>query len=68
MSQEKIIIFDTTLRDGEQCPGATMNMEEKLLVAKLLEQMNVDIIEAGFAAASDGDFAAVNKIAKTIKN
>jgi len=67
-TQEKIIIFDTTLRDGEQCPGATMNLEEKLAVAKLLEQMNVDIIEAGFAAASDGDFEAVNQIAKTIKN
>ena len=65
---EKIIIFDTTLRDGEQCPGATMNIEEKLAVAKLLEQMKVDIIEAGFAAASDGDFEAVNQIAKTIKN
>ncbi|MDA0902343.1 MAG: 2-isopropylmalate synthase [Proteobacteria bacterium] len=67
-NNEKIIIFDTTLRDGEQCPGATMNMEEKLLVAKLLEKMNVDIIEAGFAAASEGDFAAVNKIAQTVKN
>jgi len=68
MPKEKIIIFDTTLRDGEQCPGATMNHEEKLLVAKLLEKMNVDIIEAGFAAASEGDFLAVNQIAKTVKN
>ncbi len=67
-NKERIIIFDTTLRDGEQCPGATMNMEEKLLVAKLLENMRVDIIEAGFAAASEGDFASVNQIAKTIKN
>ncbi len=67
-SKEKIIIFDTTLRDGEQCPGATMNLEEKLAVAKLLEKMGVDVIEAGFAAASEGDFIAVNKIAGTIKN
>ena len=68
MSQEKIIIFDTTLRDGEQSPGATMNMQEKMLVAKLLEQMKVDIIEAGFPAASEGDFNAVSQIAKTIKD
>jgi 2-isopropylmalate synthase len=66
--KEKIIIFDTTLRDGEQAPGATMNLEEKLLIAKALEKMGVDVIEAGFPAASDGDFAAVNRIAKTIKN
>lgn len=65
---EKIIIFDTTLRDGEQAPGATMNLEEKLAVAKLLEKMGVDVIEAGFPAASDGDFAAVNQIAKIIQN
>lgn len=65
---EKIIIFDTTLRDGEQAPGATMNLEEKLLIAKTLEKMKVDVIEAGFPAASNGDFEAVNKIAATIKN
>lgn len=68
MAEDRVIIFDTTLRDGEQAPGATMNLEEKLLIAKLLEQMNVDIIEAGFAAASPGDFKAVNKIASEIKN
>jgi 2-isopropylmalate synthase len=68
MTEDKIIIFDTTLRDGEQAPGATMNLEEKLLIAKLLEQMNVDIIEAGFAAASPGDFKAVQKISSEIKN
>lgn len=67
-SQTKIIVFDTTLRDGEQAPGATMNIEEKLLIAKLLEQMGVDVIEAGFPAASNGDFEAVSKIAQTIKN
>lgn len=68
MAKEKIIIFDTTLRDGEQAPGATMNLEEKLLIAKTLEKMHVDVIEAGFPAASNGDFEAVNKIAQTIKN
>lgn len=68
MSREKVIIFDTTLRDGEQAPGATMNLEEKLLIAKTLEKMGVDVIEAGFPAASNGDFEAVNRIAKTIKN
>jgi len=66
--KDKIIIFDTTLRDGEQAPGATMNLQEKLLIAKILEQMGVDVIEAGFPVASDGDFAAVHNIAKTIKN
>src|ERR1700692_2517541 len=60
--------FDTTLRDGEQCPGATMTHEEKLAVAELLDDMGVDIIEAGFPIASDGDFAAVNEIAKRAKN
>ena len=67
MAKEKIIIFDTTLRDGEQAPSATMNFEEKLLIAKILEQMGVDVIEAGFPAASDGDFAAVAQIAKNAK-
>ena len=68
MTEDRVIIFDTTLRDGEQAPGATMNLEEKLLIAKLLEQMNVDVIEAGFAAASPGDFNAVQKIASEIKD
>lgn len=67
MTKDKVIIFDTTLRDGEQAPGATMNLEEKLLIAKALERMGVDVIEAGFPAASNGDFEAVNKIATTIK-
>ncbi len=66
--QENLIIFDTTLRDGEQAPGATMNLEEKLLIAKELEKMGVDVIEAGFPIASEGDFMAVKKIADTIKN
>ncbi len=68
MSRDRVIIFDTTLRDGEQAPGATMNLEEKLLIAKTLEKMGVDVIEAGFPAASNGDFAAVNRIAQVIKN
>jgi 2-isopropylmalate synthase len=67
MTKDKVIIFDTTLRDGEQAPGATMNLEEKLLIAKALEKMGVDVIEAGFPASSNGDFEAVNTIAKTIK-
>ncbi|MDX2083606.1 MAG: 2-isopropylmalate synthase [Rickettsiales bacterium] len=68
MFKDKVIIFDTTLRDGEQAPGATMNLDEKLLIAKTLEKMHVDVIEAGFPAASNGDFIAVNRIAQTIKN
>ena len=67
-SKDRVFIFDTTLRDGEQCPGATMTFEEKLEVADLLEHMGVDIIEAGFPIASDGDFEAVAAIAKRIKN
>src|SRR5512146_1184826 len=62
-----IKIFDTTLRDGEQSPGASMNIEEKLRVAKQLQRLNVDVIEAGFPIASEGDFEAVKKIAQTIK-
>jgi 2-isopropylmalate synthase len=66
--KDRVVIFDTTLRDGEQCPGATMTHEEKLEVAELLDDMGVDIIEAGFPIASDGDFLAVNEIAKRAKN
>jgi 2-isopropylmalate synthase len=66
MTNNKIIIFDTTLRDGEQSPGASMNTEQKIQIAKQLEKLKVDIIEAGFAAASPGDFDAINQIAKTI--
>ena len=66
--KDRVVIFDTTLRDGEQCPGATMTHEEKLEVAELLDQMGVDIIEAGFPVASEGDFAAVHEIAKRTKN
>ncbi|BAZ38087.1 2-isopropylmalate synthase [Calothrix sp. NIES-4101] len=63
---DRIIIFDTTLRDGEQCPGATLNIDEKLAIAKQLARLGVDVIEAGFAFASPGDFAAVSKIAQTV--
>lgn len=62
-----IKIFDTTLRDGEQSPGASMNTEEKLRLAKQLQKLNVDVIEAGFPIASEGDFEAVMKIARTIR-
>ena len=64
----RIIIFDTTLRDGEQSPGMSMNLEEKLLVAEALDAMGVDVIEAGFAMASQGDFESVQAIAGKIKN
>lgn len=67
-STDHVRIFDTTLRDGEQCPGATMTFEEKLEVADCLDQMGVDIIEAGFPIASEGDFEAVSAIAKRVKN
>jgi 2-isopropylmalate synthase len=67
MSKQKLIIFDTTLRDGEQSPGASMTQDEKLRVARQLERMRVDVIEAGFAAASPGDFNAIHAIAETIK-
>jgi len=67
MSKDKLIIFDTTLRDGEQSPGASMTQEEKLRVAKALERLRVDVIEAGFAVASQGDFEAVQAIANSIK-
>jgi 2-isopropylmalate synthase len=66
-AKNQVVIFDTTLRDGEQCPGATMNLHEKLEVARQLARLNVDIIEAGFPIASPGDFEAVNTIAKTIR-
>ncbi|MBD3652851.1 MAG: 2-isopropylmalate synthase [Kangiella sp.] len=69
MSQkDKLVIFDTTLRDGEQSPGASMDKEEKLEIAKQLELMKVDVIEAGFAIASPGDFEAVKLVADNIKD
>ncbi len=68
MSIETIKIFDTTLRDGEQSPGASMNTEEKIQIAIQLEKLGVDVIEAGFAAASPGDFEAISKIAERVSN
>ena len=67
MKNDRIIIFDTTLRDGEQCPGASMNLREKLEVARQLARLKVDVIEGGFPVISDGDFEAVHTIAKEIK-
>ncbi|MDG1068757.1 MAG: 2-isopropylmalate synthase [Sulfitobacter sp.] len=66
--QDRVLIFDTTLRDGEQSPGATMTHAEKLEIAQLLDEMGVDVIEAGFPIASEGDFAAVSEIARLSKN
>ncbi|MBM3599826.1 MAG: 2-isopropylmalate synthase [Alphaproteobacteria bacterium] len=65
--KNRVIIFDTTLRDGEQSPGASMNLDEKLRIAQLLEEMGVDVVEAGFPIASNGDFEAVNAVAKALK-
>ena len=65
---DKLIIFDTTLRDGEQSPGASMTKDEKVRIAKILEKMRVDVIEAGFAIASQGDFEAVQAVAKAVKD
>src|SRR5258708_28889342 len=67
-NKDRVYIFDTTLRDGEQSPGATMTLEEKLQVAEALDEMGVDIIEAGFPIASNGDFEAVSEVAKRSKN
>jgi 2-isopropylmalate synthase len=64
----RVIIFDTTLRDGEQSPGCSMNLQEKIQVARALEEMGVDVIEAGFPIASRGDFEAVREVARTVKN
>ena len=68
MSEDKLVIFDTTLRDGEQSPGIALTPSEKLLIAQQLEKLKVDVIEAGFAASSPGDWEGVNLIAKNIKN
>jgi len=66
MAKEKLIIFDTTMRDGEQSPGASMTKEEKIRIARQLERMRVDVIEAGFPASSEGDFEAVKAVAAII--
>ena len=68
MAKDQLIIFDTTLRDGEQSPGASMTKEEKVRIAIMLEKLKVDVIEAGFAIASDGDFEAVQAVAAAVKD
>jgi 2-isopropylmalate synthase len=65
--RQRVQIFDTTLRDGEQSPGATMNVEEKLVIARQLEKLGVDVIEAGFAASSEGDFESVQRVADAVR-
>src|SRR4029079_1969667 len=65
-TMDRVQFFDTTRRDGEQSPGATMNMEEKLVIARQLERLGVDVIEAGFAASSEGDFEAVQRVAAAV--
>jgi 2-isopropylmalate synthase len=67
MAEDKVLIFDTTLRDGEQSPGVALNVEEKLEIAQALERMRVDFIEAGFPASSPGDFESVTQIAKQVR-
>ncbi len=68
MSSDRLIIFDTTLRDGEQSPGASMTKDEKVRIARALERMRVDVIEAGFPIASHGDFEAVQAVARAVKD
>src|SRR5580693_6799269 len=65
-SKDRVIIFDTTMRDGEQAPGASMSLDEKLELAKIMEEMRVDVIEAGFPIASNGDFESVRQIAELV--
>jgi 2-isopropylmalate synthase len=67
MAKDQLIIFDTTMRDGEQSPGASMTKEEKIRIGRQLERMKIDVIEAGFPAASDGDFDAVQAVARAVK-
>ena len=65
--EDRVTIFDTTLRDGEQSPGCSMNVDQKIQMAKQLEHLSVDVIEAGFPIASEGDFESVKQIAQKIK-
>src|SRR5207248_1813636 len=67
MERARITIFDTTLRDGEQSPGCSMNVEEKLRLARQLDRLGVDVIEAGFPISSEGDFQAVRAIAASVR-
>ena len=68
MKKSQLIIFDTTMRDGEQSPGAAMTKDEKLRIGKQLERLRVDVIEAGFAASSPGDFEAIRAVAAAVKD
>ncbi|MBP7471196.1 MAG: 2-isopropylmalate synthase, partial [Flavobacterium sp.] len=68
MNREKVQIFDTTLRDGEQVPGCKLDTNQKLVIANKLDEMGVDVIEAGFPVSSPGDFLSVSEIAKIVKN
>ena len=68
MNKEKVQIFDTTLRDGEQVPGCKLDTAQKLIIASRLDEMGVDIIEAGFPVSSPGDFLSVSEISKIVKN
>ena len=65
--EEKLYIFDTTMRDGEQSPGASMSVEEKIQISRVFDEMGIDIVEAGFPIASPGDFEAVSEISKIMK-
>ena len=68
MATDRLIIFDTTLRDGEQSPGASMTRDEKVRIARALEKMRVDVIEAGFPIASHGDFESVQAVARAVQD
>ena len=68
MNNQRVYIFDTTLRDGEQVPGCKLNKEQKITIARKLDELGVDVIEAGFPVSSPGDFEAVQAIAKEVKN
>ena len=67
-NKDRVFIFDTTMRDGEQSPGASMSLEEKIQIARVFDELGVDIIEAGFPIASPGDFEAVTEVSKILKN
>ena len=66
--KDRVFIFDTTMRDGEQSPGASMSLEEKLQIARVFDELGIDIIEAGFPVSSPGDFASVEAVSKIVKN
>ena len=65
--KDKVFIFDTTMRDGEQSPGASMSLEEKIQISRVFDELGIDIIEAGFPIASPGDFESVKEISKILK-